>query len=332
MGYGADQIYTTMAMRSLAHWQDLFDRTDRPLFHKTGVVWMSNDRDAYGRETCAILRAAQIQFEILSARDLGTRYPQMRLTDPNVFGILEPASGAIMARRAVATVVEEAIQLGMKYETAQARVDLTGRSKPCVRLNSGETIAADKFVFACGPWLPKLFPELLASRIFPTRQEVFFFAPPAGDSRFASPGLPVWIDFTDPRGPYGFPDLEGRGVKLAFDLHGAAFDPDSEDRLVSNASVEQARAFLTERFPDLRDTRLTESRVCQYENTSNGDFLMDRHPDFEDVWLVGGGSGHGFKHGPCVGEYVCRQIMDKAVAEPRFSFHTKRVVQKRTVF
>jgi glycine/D-amino acid oxidase-like deaminating enzyme len=180
--------------------------------------------------------------------------------------------------------------------------------------------------------LPKLFPDLLGSRIFPTRQEVFFFAPPAGDSRFAPPRLPIWIDFTDPRRPYGFPDIEARGVKLAFDLHGASFDPDSDDRLVGRASVEQARGFLAERFPDLRDARLAESRVCQYENTSNGDFLVDRHPDLEDVWLLGGGSGHGFKHGPCVGEYACRQIMDKAVIEPRFSLHNKGVVQKRTVF
>jgi glycine/D-amino acid oxidase-like deaminating enzyme len=256
----------------------------------------------------------------------------MRLSESNMFGILEPASGAIMARRAVATVVEAAIQLGVRYETAQARIGLTGESKPSVWLNSGDRVAADKFVFACGPWLPKLFPELLNSRIFPTRQEVFFFVPPAGDARFAPPHLPVWIDFTDPRGPYGLPDIEARGAKLAFDRHGAAIDPDSDDRLVNEASVERARGFLRERFPDLCDARLTESRVCQYENTSNGDFLVDRHPDLEDVWLVGGGSGHGFKHGPCVGEYACSQIMDKAVAEPRFSLHNKGIVQKRTVF
>jgi sarcosine oxidase len=332
MGYGADHIYTDMAIRSLAHWQDLFRRTNRPLFHQTGVVWMSNERDLYGKATCETLLSAGIRFEVLSARDLGARYPQMRLSESDVFGILEPASGAIMARRAVATVVEAAIQFGVTYETAQARLDLSSGSKPHVRLNAGDQIEADKFVFACGPWLPKLFPELLGSRIFSTRQEVFFFAPPAGDSRFEAPHLPVWIDFTDSRGPYGFPDIEARGVKLAFDRHGAAFDPDSDDRLVGEASVEQARCFLAERFPDLRDARLTESRVCQYENTSNGDFLVDRHPGFEDVWLAGGGSGHGFKHGPCVGEYACWQIMDKGVAGPRFSLDSKEVVQRRTVF
>jgi glycine/D-amino acid oxidase-like deaminating enzyme len=201
-----------------------------------------------------------------------------------------------------------------------------------LRTASGEAIHADQFVFACGPWLAKLFPDLLGNRIYPTRQEALFFAPPAGDRRFAPPQLPIWLDFTDPRGPYVFPDLEGRGVKLAFDRHGPAFDPDSGDRTVSAESVEQARQFLEERFPALRDAPLTETRVCQYENTSNGDFLIDRHPDFENVWLVGGGSGHGFKHGPALGEHVAARMIQGAPEEPRFSLASKGETQSRTVY
>jgi glycine/D-amino acid oxidase-like deaminating enzyme len=201
-----------------------------------------------------------------------------------------------------------------------------------VRTASGERIRAGTFVFACGAWLPKLFPDLLGRRIYPTRQEVLFFAPPAGDPRFSPPRLPVWVDFTDPRGPYGFPDLEGRGFKLAFDRHGVPFDPDSGDRTPGLRSVAEAHAFLAERFPALRDAALSEFRVCQYENTSNGDFLIDRHPELENVWLVGGGSGHGFKHGPAVGEYVSARILGGAEVEPRFSLGSKAETQKRTVY
>jgi glycine/D-amino acid oxidase-like deaminating enzyme len=201
-----------------------------------------------------------------------------------------------------------------------------------VQTAGGDRIEAGIFVFACGPWLPKLFPDLLGQRICPTRQEVFFFAPPAGDRRFSPPELPIWIDFTDPRGPYGFPDLEGRGFKLAFDRHGAAFDPDSGDRTIAPASVAEALAFLAERFPLLRDSPLTEFRVCQYENTSNGDFLIDRHPDLNNVWLVGGGSGHGFKHGPAVAEYVSARILNGAPSEQRFSLASKGVTQNRSVY
>jgi glycine/D-amino acid oxidase-like deaminating enzyme len=161
---------------------------------------------------------------------------------------------------------------------------------------------------------------------------VFFFAPPPGDPRFQPSHLPVWIDFTDERGPYGFPDLEGRGFKLALDRHGQAFDPDQGDRRISEEGVKEAYRFLADRFPALRDAPLTEARVCQYENTSNGDFLIDRHPDLENVWLLGGGSGHGFKHGPAVGEYAAARILRNVAVEPRFSLARKQESQQRTVY
>ena len=169
-------------------------------------------------------------------------------------------------------------------------------------------------VYACGPWLPQIFPELLGGRIRVTRQEVFFFGALSGDPSFAPPRMPVWVDITDEHGAYTIPDIENRGFKLAFDRHGPQFDPDSGDRAVRDTDA--AQAFLAERFPALAEAPLVESRVCQYENTSNGDFLIDRHPDFENVWLVGGGSGHGFKHGPAVGEHVCALIDGKAGVEP----------------
>jgi monomeric sarcosine oxidase len=321
MGYGADEIYTRMAQRCLAQWQELFQQTGRPLFHKTGVLWMARDGAKAGQDTCITFRSAGVRFEILTAAELARRFPQMHVGDPDLFGILEPDSGAILARQAVAAVVEAAVTLGVKYETAFVPRDFATKSIP-----------AKTLVFACGAWLPKLFPDLLASRIFPTRQEVFFFAPPAGDARFAPPRLPVWIDFDHPTGPYGIPDIESRGFKLAFDRHGPPFDPDSGDRTVTAAGIAEARRFLAGRFPALRDAPLTESRVCQYENTSSGDFLIDRHPDLENVWLVGGGSGHGFKHGPTVGEYASKRVLGDQDAEPRFSLSQKTSIQERRVF
>ena len=350
MGYGADEIYTRMAMRSLIRWRELFDRTGQPLFCHTGVLWIGREDDPYTRATRATLERAGVPIEINDGRELARRYPQMRLANSESYGIFEPESGAILARRAVGVVAQDAIAAGVEYvHEFVERPGGSGRLES-IQTSAGETIGADAFVFACGPWLPKMFPDLLGKRIYPTRQEVYFFAPPAGDHRFTAPGgddgftspegdhrftaphLPVWIDFTDPLGPYGFPDLDGRGVKLAFDFHGPAFDPDSGDRLVSADGVAQARRFIAERFPDLRDAPLTESRVCQYENTSNGDFLIDRHPDFENVWLVGGGSGHGFKHGPAVGEYASGRVMSEGAEELRFSLASKVETQSRTVY
>ena len=330
MGYGADAIYTRMAKRSLVLWRNLFRHAEQPLFHRTGVLFMARGDHPHTAATEQTLREAGVAIEVLSGADLASRYPQMRITDPRVYGILESASGVLMARRAVAAVVQDAIRHGVVYACEAAGAPV-GSVRAEVRTSSGEPIRAGQFVFACGPWLPKIFPEVIGKRIHPTRQEIFFFAPPAGDRRFAPPEFPAWIDFTDPRGPYGVPDLESRGFKIALDRHGDTFDPDTGDRRASASGLDEMRAFLAERFPALHDAPLTESRVCQYENTSSGDFLIDRHPDFANVWFVGGGSGHGFKHGPAVGEYVC-QAIDGGPTEARFALSGKKEGRERTVY
>ena len=174
------------------------------------------------------------------------------------------------------------------------------------------------------------FPEMLEGRIRPTRQEVFYFGPPPGNRQFAPPEMPIWIDFSSERGEYVLPDIENRGVKIGFDRHGPAFDPDTGDRVVQTAA--EVRAFVAERFPALAGAPILESRVCQYENTSTGDFLIDRHPRFENVWLAGGGSGHGFKHGPMVGEYVTSLLDGTAQVESRFSLASKSLEPQRSVY
>ena len=317
LGYGADEIYTRMALRSLGMWKDFFRQTGEDLFAPTGVLRIAHEEDPSSAATLRAIQLAGAAAERLAAGEMARRWPQMRLPGGGVFGIFEPAGGALMARRAVAAVVRDAVRRGVAFRREAVLPPVGPAPKPVV--------------FACGAWMPKLFPDLLGKRIFPTRQEAFFFAPPAGDGSFSAENLPVWIDFTHPLAPYGFPDLEGRGCKLAFDVHGAAFDPDHGDRTVSAASVEQARAFMGERFPALRDAPLAESRVCQYENTSSGDFLIDRHPEWENVWLVCGGSGHGFKHGPAVGEYAAARILGGGAIEPRFSLAGKAERQERKV-
>jgi monomeric sarcosine oxidase len=331
MGYGADEIYTRMAMRSLTLWQSLFRSIGQPLFHRTGVLWMAREGDPYSEATRETLRQTGVPTEILTSAELAGRYPQIHLSDPRMFGIFEPESGALIARRAVAAVVEDAVRSGVKYAAETVLPPNGAGPRAAVATASGEPVSAGVYVFACGPWLPKLFPTLLGKRIHVTRQEVLFFATPPGDRRFSPPHLPVWIDFADPRAPYGFPTLEGRGFKLAFNRHGATFDPDAGDRTLNPASIAEAHRFLDERFPALGDAPLVEFRVCQYENSSSGDFLIDRHPDFDNVWLAGGGSGHGFKHGPAVGEYVTR-ILEGAPPEPRFSLATKAESENRTVY
>jgi glycine/D-amino acid oxidase-like deaminating enzyme len=174
-----------------------------------------------------------------------------------------------------------------------------------------------------------VFPEILSERIFPTRQEVFYIGVPAGDERFSPPALPTFLFKTDES--YGMPNLESRGLKIALDKHGERVDPDRQSRVVAASELDRIRKYIAYRFPALKDAPVVETRVCQYENTSSGDFLVDRHPEMPNVWLVGGGSGHGFKHGPAMGEYVAGQL-SVARGEPRFSLESKLTVQQRTVY
>ena len=331
MGYGAEELYTRWSWRSLELWKDLFERTDPTLFRETGVLWMARDRDPLTTSTLATLARLGIPHERLSRPDLESRWPQVDL-GAVTWAIYESASGVIMSRRAVAAVVRDAEREGVRYVTAAVKPP-AARARPgrveAVITQAHETIGGGTFVFACGPWLPKLFPDLLDGRIVPTRQEVLYFGPPAGDRRYAPPALPAWIDFGEEI--YGAPDIEARGFKIAVDRHGPVFDPDAGDRLAGE-TLPEIRAYLARRFPGLADAPLVGSEVCQYENTCNGDFLIDRHPEFENVWLLGGGSGHGFKHGPAVGEYIARLLTEGGAADERFRLSTKQRVQMRTVY
>ncbi|HMF55301.1 MAG TPA: FAD-dependent oxidoreductase, partial [Pyrinomonadaceae bacterium] len=112
MGYGADEIYTRSAIRSLALWQELFEEAGENLFHRTGVLWMAHERDAYCENTLETLQKSGVRHEKLSRAEIEARYPQI---NPGAveWGIFEPDSGAVMARRAVQMVVEECIEEGV---------------------------------------------------------------------------------------------------------------------------------------------------------------------------------------------------------------------------
>src|ERR1700752_4072847 len=329
LGYGPDEIYSRSSNRSMVLWQQLFDKGEN-LFRKTGILWLAREHDPYCEATLATLQRLNANYEKLDHDELVRRFPQLDI-GPISWGILEPDSGVLMASREVQAVVAQAQAEGVAYVEAAITAPTTSPGNlNSVQTTSGREITAERFVFACGPWLPKLFPELLGKLIQVTRQEVFFFGVPSGDKSFNHGMLPAWIDFNDL--VYGLPNLDGRGFKLAIDAHGAEFDPDTGERVVTTAGLNAAREYLARRLPRLANAPVTETRVCQYENTSNGDFLIDRHPAFDKVWLVGGGSGHGFKHGPAVGEYVTAMISGSGTAGPRFSLATKEKVQERKVY
>jgi glycine/D-amino acid oxidase-like deaminating enzyme len=294
------------------------------------VLWLGSESDGYTPTLPDSLAAEGIVHEKLSPEEIATRFPQIGL-DRVTFGVFEPNSGVLLARRSVQAVLDDAVRRGVQYivDAVLTPVIRSGRLES-ILTQTGNEIRGETFIFACGAWLAQLFPDLLGTRLFPTRQEVFYFGPPAGARHFKSPALPVWLHHGDEM--YGLPDIENRGIKIASDHHGDPFDPETGDRTVGERGLREVRTYLQSRFPELQYAPLLESRVCQYENTSNGDFLIDRYPESENVWLVGGGSGHGFKHGPAVGRYLAGRILQGLEEESRFSIERKLQVRHRAVY
>jgi glycine/D-amino acid oxidase-like deaminating enzyme len=352
--YGPEQPYTEMAARALKLWAKYERKWKRQLLHRTGVLWMAsaaagaNKDDAFERGSVQALRTAKIKFQELSAPQMRQRWPQINFEGIE-WGIFEPACGYLDARASCQAVVEAFIVAGGKYRQSavlsgglvsigeqnvapasrrQSRERPRSRTRPSpltLQLSDGSDFKADVYVFACGPWLGQLFPQTIGNLIQPTKQDVFFFGTPAGDHRFTDAHLPVWADH---RGHfrYGIPGAPSgdarRGFKIADDTRGPAFDPTHGERVVNPETLKDVREYIAFRFPALKDAPLVETRVCQYEQTPDSHFILDRHPAAENVWLLGGGSGHGFKHGPAIGEVMAELIL--ADREPEAIFQLGR--------
>ncbi len=323
--YGPDQPYTALAARALKLWCENERKWRQHFLHRTGVLWMAaGGDDEWEHGSIEQLKQARIRHEKLSTRRLRKRWPQINFQGVE-WGVFEPDSGYLTARVACQAVVEGFLREGGEYKQAAVCTDgLDSRSGKALPLSDGSKLRADCYVFACGPWMGKLFPEAIGSKIQSTKQEVFFFGSPPGDRRFDDQHLPVWADHHG-RFMYGIPGNQGRGFKIADDTRGPEFDPTSGERVIGEQRLRMAREYMAFRFPGMKDAPLVETRVCQYEQTSDSHFIVDRHPGAENVWLVGGGSGHGFKHGPALGEMVARLLLREQ--EPPALWRLKRLSQ-----
>jgi glycine/D-amino acid oxidase-like deaminating enzyme len=288
--HGDDVLHARMARRALGLWRELDPRLVVP----AGVVWLARRRNGWEAASERVLRELGVPVERV---DPATVFPSIS-TDDLAFALLEPEAGVLRAREAVRALAERAVAAGARLITAVARPD--GER---VALGTGEVLAADRVVWACGAWLPRLFgPLLLDLRI--TQQDVFYFGAPAA---WVTPGVPAWVDYDG--ATYGLGDLDGRGFKVAPDVEGPPFDPELGERVPRAEHERLARDYLSHRFPALAGAPMVGTRVCQYEITPDTRFVVAPHPAYGGrVWIVGGGSGHAFKHGPALAEDLERWL------------------------
>jgi sarcosine oxidase len=287
--HGADADYTKMARRSRTLWRELEAEAREELLLECGVAWFAHGED--GWETASAVDEAARLFPSFRGDDLA-------------FVLLEPEAGVLRAQRAVRALVREARRHGTHVVRARARPDGAG-----VALADKSRLEGDAVVWACGAWLAPLFGELASLAI--TRQELLFLR---GGSAWSD--VPAWVDYD--RATYGTGDVDALGVKAALDEEGPPIDPDAElnGEMVTEGAV---RTYLRDRFPALERAPIASARVCRYELTADSHFIAAAHPEHRGVWLVGGGSGHGFKHGPAMAERLAAALVAGAPLPGRFA-------------
>lgn len=306
-GYGDREYYTRWVVEALKRWKTRQAEWGRTLFFQTGQIQLAREWTKDLRDSKTVLDRVGVETHVLTHDDVVRRFPQVNAEGITV-GLYTPSTGVLKAREGCQAVADAFEKKGGRFVIAGAVLGRqSGGKLQEVTLSNGQTARGQSFVFALGPWLPKVFPEVMANKLRTPRQVVFFFGTPPSDERFTYPNFPAWAV----AGAYGFPSIEGRGFKVAAGDGDIIVDPDTQQRVVTPEEIAKARAFVTQWFPLLKDQPLIESKVCQYENSVDSNFIVQRHPGLENVWLVGGGSGHGYKHGIMLGEYVADRVLGK---------------------
>ncbi len=306
-GYGERELYTRWVLQAFDRWKAREDEWGKTLLFRTGQISLAREWTRELTGTRKVFDKLGVKYEIVKHDDLARRYPQMNTASVD-FGMYVPSTGVLKAREGCVAVAQAFEKKGGRFLTAKVELGTrAGGVLQDVALSTRQTIAAQTFVFACGPWLPKVFPSVMKNKLITPRRVVFFYGTPPGDERFTYPNFPTWaVDDA-----YGFPSIEGKGFKVVPTFERVLVDPDTQEHTLTADEIRQGRAFVTKWFPALADQPLVESKVCQREDSIDEHFIVDRHPELSNVWLVGGGSGHGYKHGIMLGEYVANRVVGK---------------------
>lgn len=326
-------LWTTWARESIMRWREFDEQYAKEFhtkfYHTTGDVIMRATEEPFIKNTLAAWKAQGVPHEVMNGDEARKRWPMIKADDITV-AIYEPDAGVIRSRASTQAIAAIAQRDGVKFVLGRARLgSMANGQLDGVILEDGTTLRGDAYVFACGPWLRKLFPDLLEQRMRVPLGVVCYFGTPVNDSRFTFPNLPS----------YNFPGVTG-WPSLPIDLRGFRVrgaiappappvaagatppaptpqppadplqqDPDTSSRWASQDRIDGSRRFLEARFPALAKAPLIETRACHYESSINRDFIVDRLPNASNAWIAGVGQAEGFKFGPVVGEYVAQRVL-----------------------
>lgn len=316
--YGANETYFDLNVKALRIWKEFEQRISKKIFNNAGVLWLCHqESNPLIDDSIPFARKHKMDYEYLTVNDLTKRYPVIHTADLH-HAYFDPFGGYLKARESIQYVFDTFIASGGMFIQAAASPGVVSNGKMNrLSLSNGQALGADAYIFACGSWLGKIFYDVLPNEIQCTKQEVYYFGVPIQRTA-AFEKLPVWVDVDGKDFYYGIPGNQMRGFKLGVDIRGKMFDPTSDDRVYEPETLEKARRFLAHRFPDLSDAPVVENRVCPYENSRDGNFIFDVLPEIENAFILGGGSGHGFKHSPALGQHVAGVLAGDEKIKPDF--------------
>ena len=322
--YGANEIYFDLNVSALALWKENQHHFGKQLFFNTGVLWFCYEENTpLVDDSIPFANRHGMEYEYLTPAELKTRFPYIHVEDLH-HAYFDPYGGYLRARESVQLVGEAFIKEGGTYLQSQVKPGKIYASELSnIIFSNGNTLMADAYIFACGSWLGKMFPGFLHNVITCTKQEVYYFGVPAANAPTFE-NLPVWVDVDGKDFYYGIPGNAHRGFKIGVDIRGEMFDPTSGDHTYTPSILIKAREFIAHRFPDLKNAPLSESRVCPYENSPDGNFIFDLIPETTNAFVLGGGSGHGFKHSPALGKLVAGVLSGKEKIPSLFLLNSNR--------
>jgi sarcosine oxidase len=393
------EVWMLWARESMKRWIAFDDEWGRDfrlnLFHVTGDMIFRSEWDNFQLRCKVWWDKNKIPYEILRPEDVRKSFPVFSIDDITAI-LYEPDAGVVRARRATQTVASAFEKLGGTIVIGRATPSKIsdGRLQE-IALDTGDTIRADTFVYAVGPWLGKTFPELFAKKTRVPIGYVCYFATPVGDYRFTYPNMPSYnfpgvtgwpalpVDNRGfrVRGAERAPTPPGQTVAAAgapagttatgttaatkppvdtgsnlanagsaapggaaggrgagggrggaggaagagapggpnADVPPQQQDPDTSDRWADQSRIDGSRRFVAHRFPLLKDAPIAQTHACHYESTSSGNFIIDKHPQWSNVWIAAGGNAEGFKFSPKIGNYVATRVLgdegDPAIAK-----------------
>lgn len=308
MEYGADAGYMELMERSREGWLEWNRRWSAsghdPLYHETGVLMVCLRPMAKGgfeHESFRVLGERGHSPERLGGVRLARRFPAWR--EEFVDGFYHRLGGWAESGRVVERLAAETMADGVEIEeeTPVEGVALAGGRVVGVERADGERIEADLVVVAAGSWSGELVPEL--SESLRRSLHPVWHLRPRRPELFTADRFPVFTADVARTGYYGFPLHPRRGV-VKVGNHGPGLDPGENGSEVPEEATARLRAFLRERLPDLADAELDGSRLCPYCDTQDEDFWIAEHPEVTGLVVAAGGSGHGFKFAPVLGELV----------------------------